>query len=641
MQRSVPTHSSAVHSSPMTPIRLQKLAVFVAGVCVSIGLSGCGRSRGPEADPFEATRVFPALARDGEPLLLNDAITVYFSEPVDPLSVTPDSFAVVDREGHPVRGRLRVEGSYVTFEPEAPLGAELLDGSFLPGQSYRLVVHGYPRASGVRSQRGVLLREGLGRTFRTAAKDAAAAAGPAPLRPLFADSRPFLLQPGELGSVPLPIDDPRLQLHFTLPVLPASATKAAFEITLLRRGASPGEIERIEPFAVRLLPQQPVDEFRGATVELEFANSVRIVGSDRVVPLAPEDFMGIRLVAGPSAIVDYAGRPAPAQVQWCHVVPGVAVAVAEWPAADGESVWLDSNLAAPGFEVTSRRTVQPLVRVEAGTGELGVLRPQRDLVLRPGQPFDPGDGVARVVHGTRFDFQAIDIPRGVTVEVHGAGAPVVLAALGRARIDGRIRFEGVQRAAAGMPALAEFGALLERSALVLVAGSGLEVSGSVEAHGGEAMGGLALVTAGPVSVPGRVPPSTVLATERGLKASVPLPDGCTFVRIQLQPGLPPNTVAAASAWSPFAALPMDRGASVLRIRGSGGALRTMWQVAPHDPLQRGTPDRDPSRAAPARDAVDGQRIDASPGSFLRLRLQADVRSGEPLPELVAVRALDR
>jgi hypothetical protein len=138
-----------------------------------------------------------------------------------------------------------------------------------------------------------------------------------------------------------------------------------------------------------------------------------------------------------------------------------------------------------------------------------------------------------------------------------------------------------------------------------------------------------------------VPPKTILATERGVKASTPLPDGCSFVRIRLQQGLPAGTAVSASAWSPFAALPGDRGGSVLRIRGSGGTLRTMWQVAPHDPLQRGTPDLDPSRAAPARNAVDGQRIDAAPGSFLRLRLQAEVRAGEPLPELVSVRALDR
>jgi len=625
----------------MTQPRLQHAALFFAGACLSLAWAACGRSRSPAVAPFEATRVFPSLASEGEPLLLNDAITVYFSEPVDPLSVTPDSVAVVDREGHPVRGRLRTEGSYVTFEPEAPLGAELLDGSFLLGHEYRLVVHGYPRAGGVRSQRGVLLREGLGRTFRTASKGATTEVGASPLRPVFADSRPFLLRPNELGSVPLPIDDPRLQLHFTLPVLPSSATKAAFEITLLRRGASPGEIERIEPFAVRLLPQQPVDEFRGSTIELEFGDTVRIAGSDRMVSLAPEDFMGIRLVAGPAAVVDYAGRPAPVQVQWCHVVPGVAVTVAEWPTADGDPIWLDADLAAPGFEVTSRRTIQPLVRVEAGTGELGVLRPQRDLVLRPGQPFDPGDGVARVVHGSRFDFQAIDIPQGVTVRVQGTGAPVVLAALGRVRVQGRILYEAPAVPAVGMPPLAEFGALLERSVLVLVSGSGLEVEGEIAAEEARAGGGLALVTAGSISVPGRVPPKTILATERGVKASTPLPDGCSFVRIRLQQGLPAGTAVSASAWSPFAALPGDRGGSVLRIRGSGGTLRTMWQVAPHDPLQRGTPDLDPSRAAPARNAVDGQRIDAAPGSFLRLRLQAEVRAGEPLPELVSVRALDR
>jgi hypothetical protein len=53
------------------------------------------------------------------------------------------------------------------------------------------------------------------------------------------------------------------------------------------------------------------------------------------------------------------------------------------------------------------------------------------------------------------------------------------------------------------------------------------------------------------------------------------------------------------------------------------------------------PDMDPMRASAPRDAADGQRIDGTPGSFLRLRLQADLRGGEPLPELLSVRVLDR
>lgn len=605
-----------------------------------LALFACSRARVASTTSFEVARVFPPLAESDEPLLLNDAITVHFNEPVDPLSVTSDSFAVLDAEGHPVRGRLRVEGAYVTFEPEAPLGRELRDGSFLPDSRYRLVVHGYPRVDGVRSKKGRLLAEAVRRSFRTAAEGPTASGLPSPLRPLFTESRPFLMRIGEAGSVPLPIDDPRLQLHFTLPVLPSSVTPAAFEVTLLRRGGSTDAIERIEPAAVRLLPQQPADEFRGATVEVEFGSSVRVLGTDRLVPLQPTDFMGVRLAAGTAALLDYAGRPAPIQVQWCNVVPGVAVAVAEWPDGDGPQVWLDNDLATPGFEVTARRTIQPLVRVEAGAGGLGVLRPTRDLVIRAGEPFDPGDGTLRLAPARDFEFRAIDIPEGVTVQVFGADGPVRFLAMGRARISGRLEFQAPFLPGAAPPPLADFGALAEGAEFLLLAASGIEVKGSVAGVAGVAHGALALVTAGELAVSGSAPAGTLLATERPGRIPSP-PAGCVPVRVRLRPGLAPGAESAASGWSPFLALPNDRAAALLRIRLAAAGIRTLWQVAPHDPLQRGVPDRDPARAAPAREAVDGQRIEAAAGAFLRLRLQAELRAGEPLPELISVRALDR
>lgn len=614
--------------------------LVATSVFALLALVACSRGRVARTEAFEVTRVFPSLAEGGEPLLLNDSITVHFNEAVDPLSVTSDSFAVLDAEGHPVRGRLRVEGAYVTFEPDAPLSRELRDGSFLPASRYRLVVHGYPRIDGVRSKRGRLLSDGVVRSFLTASDGSTATGLPAPLRPLFVESRPFLMRTAEAGSVPLPVDDPRLQLHFTLPVLPSSVTTSAFEVTLLRGGGSTDAIERVEPAAVRLLPQQPTDEFRGATVELEFGSSVRVHGSDRRIPLEPMDFMGVRLAAGATALLDYAGRPAPIQVQWCNVVPGVAVAVAEWPSEDGAQVWLDSDLAVPGFEVTQRRTIQPLVRAEAGGGSLGSLRPSRDLVIRAGEPFDPGDGVLRTAPARDFEFRAIDIPEGVTVRVFGADGPVRFLAMGRARVAGRLEFQATALGGASVPALADYGAIAEAAEFLLLASSGLEVLGGIEGVAGSQHGALALVTAGELAIPGTVPPGTLLATERPGRIVSP-PAGCIPVRVRLQPGMPKGAECSVSGWSPFLALPADRAGSLLRIRLAAPGLRTLWQTAPHDPLQRGVPDLDPARAAPAREAVDGQRIEAPAGSFLRLRLQADLRAGEPLPELLTVRALDR
>lgn len=617
------------------------LVLVLALVAWAIGAS-CSRGGGTVPASFAATRVFPLLSPEAEPLLLNDAITVYFSEPVDPMSVTSDSFAVHDSDGHPVRGRLRCDGTWVTFEPEAPLGADLQDGSLRPARDYRLVVLGYPRADGVRARSGRLLQEGMRRSFRTASAETLPAGLPAPLRPVLADSRPFLLRPSENGSVPIPIDDPRLHLHFTLPVLPTCLAPAAFAVTLLQRGAAAGQFERIEPRSVRLLPLQPGDEFAGSTVELTFGTEVRVHGSERTLRLQPDDFLGVQLVVGSNGLVDYAGRPVPQQVQWANVVEGTAVPVAEWPASGDDLPYLDSDLSTPGFEVTLLRSLQPLVRVEAGAGRLGVFRPKVDTVLAPGQPFDPGDGRSLVVDGPEFDFRSIEIDAGVEVRLRGFGRPVVLRALGRARLGGRLVVEQ-----AGARVMWQGGERVDLSAIAasasatLVAGSGIEVRGAIELAEASGSGPVALVTAGRLDLGGRVPVGTLLATERGGPFLAGDLDGCVPLRVRLTAGLPGGATASASGLSPWLAVPADRGAARMRLRPSSTPVRVSWQVLPPDPLLPTRPDLDPARATSARDVVDDLVIDVAPGAFLRLRLAVEVRGGLELPQLAAVRALDR
>lgn len=604
--------------------------------------AGCSRGGTTVPASFAAMRVFPALAPEAEPLLLNDAITVYFSEPVDPMSVTRDSFAVHDSDGHPVRGRLRCDGTWVTFEPEAPLGADLQDGSLRPSREYRLVVLGYPRADGIRARSGRLLQEGLRRTFRTAGPDSIPAGLPAPLRPVLADTRPFLLRPSENGSVPIPIDDPRLHLHFTLPVLPTCLGPEAFAVTLLQRGASAGQFERIEPRSVRLLPQQPGDEFAGSTVELTFGVEVRVHGSERTVRLQADDFLGVQLVVGANGLVDYAGRPAPQQVQWANVVEGTAVPVAEWPAAGDDEPYLETDLAVPGFEVTALRSLQPLVRVEAGTGRLGVFRPKVDTVLAPGQPFDPGDGRSLVVDGPDFDFLALEIDRGIEVRLRGFGRPVVLRALARARIDGRLLVETAGgRVSWQGGERVDLSAMAASASATLVAGSGIQVHGSIELVDAAGSGPVALVTAGRLQLDGTVPAGTLLATERGGSFLAGQLDGCVPLRVRLNEGLPPGVTCTASGVSPWLAVPADRRAARMRLRPSSTPVRVSWQVLPPDPLEPSRPDLDPARATSARDVFDDLAIDVAPGAFLRLRLAVEVRGGRELPQLAAVRALDR
>jgi len=606
---------------------------FCCVVAAGVVAAGCWQQPAPQAPQFRVGRVSPDLSQRVR-LLLNDAITVYFSEPVDPMSVTRDTFAVLDGDGHSVRGHLAVDGSWVTFEPEPPLSTSLLDGSFAPDTEYRLVVVGYPRPDGVRSRSGELLAQGLQRPFRTAALGDGT--GTAPLRPLHVDSRPFLLRPAEVGYAPLPIDDARLQLHFTLPVLPTCVAPAAFEISLYRR-----DLRQIEPRRVRLLPQQAGDEFAGSTIEVEFGSQVVVHGEERPTALQPDDLVVVRLATGEHALRDYAGRPAPPQVQWCNVVAGEAVNVAQWP-DEAARRYLDVALEVPGFEVTENLSIQPLVRVEAGDGSLGVFHPQVDTTIVAGEAFDRGDGMRVASADEVIAFRAIDIPPGVTVRVDARAGRLQLLALGRVRIAGRLEILGdapPPQLQAGQ--LADFTAIRAASVLTIVAGSGIAVLGTVD---GKAPSGgplLALVTAGALEIGGSLPIGTVLAAERGGLVAPNGADRCLVARVQLTPGLPPGAEAVATGFTPFSALPPDRAAGSLRLRPADSEIRVAWQVTQPDPVLHSRPDRDPSRAAPPREATDGQRVDAPPGAFLRLRLQARVVGGAPLPRLLQVDVLDR
>ena len=100
----------------IAPRRLPANLVLAATVVAA----GCWQ-RGGEAKPLTIDRTSPVLGDSSRPVLLNDSLTVYFSGPILPLSVTPDSVTVLDDQGHQVPGDLRLGDNWVAFVPEPPL----------------------------------------------------------------------------------------------------------------------------------------------------------------------------------------------------------------------------------------------------------------------------------------------------------------------------------------------------------------------------------------------------------------------------------------------------------------------------------------------------------------------------------------
>jgi hypothetical protein len=605
-------------------------------------MSGCWQHQSAGTRTLSVVRVSPDLGNAATPLLLNDAITVFFSAPVDALSVTRDTVEVLDAEGNAVPGRLRVGGTWVTFEPRAPLTQALEDGSFRPGREYRLVVAGFPRIDCVRGTDGSRLAAGVQRAFRTATRDAVPGGLPAPLRPVADPSVPFLVDVSGTGT--LPADNARLRLRFSLPVLPASLGPDAFQVQLVRM--STGRVEtptELVPGDVRALG---IDDFHCCTVELDLGTRL----TDRrgaPVQLAPGDYVYVTFARGVAALRDYADRElqAPGMPIIFSVVEGAAAVVLRWPQwPHGDDNLLPAaDVATPGFEFVNG-VFRPLVRVEAGDGSLGVFRPTRDTTLEPGQPFDRGDGTRVASRGTVFPFLAIDVPAGVTVTIDARRAPVQLLALARAQVQGRIVIEGETGQPPPPGGIGDAATIQTSAAVSILAAGGIEIGPApaaiVAASAQSVSVPLALVSAGPITVRGPIP-FAILAAERSLRRGDSHVERCASVQVKLTPGLADGVEVEAQGLTAFQPLPPTIAAPLLRITDGDASVHVDWQSAPPQIDHPERPDPDPVRMTAFREAVDAQPLPVAPGSFLRLRLGARVRGGSPLPQVRELQLLDR
>lgn len=608
-------------------------------------LAACGHGN-REPAPFGLARTSPpAATATSAPLLLNDAITAYFTAPVLPVSVTPDSVTVVDDRGLRVPGELRVGADWITFTPTPPVTATLDDGSFQPGSRYELRIAGMPRPDAVRAVDGRRLNAPVALPFRVAGRDEAPPGLPAPLRPP-ASELPFVLRAPE-GLLQLPADAPRLRLEFTQPVLPASVTAAAFEVTLLDRPP----FEALRPRSVRVVPPRRdarrSDELDGAAIEIDLgAAPVRAGGETR--PLRPGDRICVQLRAGADGLRDFRGAPplAAPPLLW-SVVAGDQVPYAEWP-APGDAIAAADGLA-PTFELHAGG-LRPRVRTECGDGRLGVFRPQRDVVLRPGEPFDRGDGAIVVSDGARFPFLAIDIPDGVTVRVDANRQPVQLLAVGAVRIAGALAADAVpdrapERRFQTMPVL-ELAAAVP---VTLVAGGGIVLSGRLLAEPKPVAGQStwALASSGPIdlrAMQGELPFQTILAVDAAIddgRTSVLGVRGQSLVfPVLFSYGVPAGASVRIEAVLPWRQMPADRTLGALRGLDADGRVSLHWQTAPADPVRRGLPDTSPGRVRRLEPAREGDPVAFAVGEFVRCTLTVQVAAGD-LPLAVQPRIVGR
>ena len=597
-------------------------------------LAGCWQRREAPA-PLLVDRTSPTLGDPAQPVLLNDALTVYFTDDVRKLSVTPDSVTLLDERGFHVPGQLKTGSNWVSFVPTPPLTPALTDGSFRPGGRYRLQVAGHPRPDAIRAEDGGWLESAVTYDVYVAGLDQAPVGLPSILRPPVSDV-PLIARRSE-EPLKVAADDPRLVIHFSQPLLPTSVTADAFRVQVLGR-----TVETLQPRGVRVLTSF-FDQAPGSSVELDLGALPRCAdGAPR--RLVQGDFISAEVRLG-GGLTDYAGSPPlTALASTWQVVAGSSVPICEWP--DLERGFSDEDGLAPGFEVT-RSGVRPLVRVEAGDGSLGVFRPLRDTVLRPGQPFDGGDGEPRVSALGDFCFAAIDVPEGVTVTVDARDVPVRLRATGGVRVRGVLRIEGPS---APLPA-DRVGSrpvldLIDAAPVSVVAAGGVAVLGRIESAcdlaGGETA--LLLASASGLELRGALPLQTMLVVEagggdEGLIAGARGPSPvypATFT-----PGLAPGSDFDVVGVLPWRQLPLDQDAGVLQLGDGRSAVAVDWQATTADPIRGESPDTGAGRVGRWQPARDGDVVVVGGGAFLRLRLRARVRSASGLPEIERLRLVEQ
>ena len=596
---------------------------------LSAALAGCWQ-RPEEPASLLVSRTSPVLGDPGRPVLLNDALTVYFSSELRQLSVTPDSFTLLDEQGHQVPGRLEAGDNWVSFVPTPPLSPQLDDGSYRPGGRYRLQLAGQPRPDSIRAADGRWLDAAVTYDVFVADRDHVVPGLPSILRPTTSEV-PFLMRRPEAPYVAA--DEPRLLVHFTQPLLPGSVTSESFKVQVL------GSASELRPQRVQIFTS-PLDEHPGSSVEIDLGGLPRFSdGAQRAL----EEGDWISVVARPGgALADYAGQaPLPATPVIWSVIAGSSVPLCDWLTAD-PAIPADFALE-PGFEAREAR-LRPRVRLEAGSGELGRFAPTRDVTLRAGASFDRGDGQVVVSDGSVFAFSSVDIPDGVTVTVDARAAPVRICATGGVRIGGRLRLLSstveVPRERFGAPPVAD---LADLAPVAVLAAGAVRVDGAITHQAEPQAGRCALLLAGAAGLQlfGPIPYRSMLAVDAQSSATVAGATGQgVLMPANYTRGLAAGATVEVVHVLPWRQVPLHCEGGKLQVEGLLDGVQLDWQSTPADPIQGTMPDVTAGRTGRWQPARDGDSLFVEAGSFVRLRLRAQVGGGAGAPEIARLRLVE-
>lgn len=155
----------AVPRSSQNRRAVSRLPGLMLASCLAGGLAACG----PQEVAPRTLRLERIQPESNDGVYLNEDLIFTFSRPVDLSSITREAIQVLAPDGRPARGRWRVDGRMVRFEPDPVLSPELDDGGYRPDTAYQVRLSGFPLLNGIRAQDGAPLESSFAWGFRTVA----------------------------------------------------------------------------------------------------------------------------------------------------------------------------------------------------------------------------------------------------------------------------------------------------------------------------------------------------------------------------------------------------------------------------------------------------------------------------------------
>ena len=146
----------------VSPVRRSRDRSALAGLLALA--SACGGTT-PTPHTLRLRQATPEPGATG--VFLNEPVELFFSEEIDAASVQAQSARIVGPSGALARGRWEVDGRRLRFTPDPVLAADLSDGGYAPGATYRVELAGFPWPDGLRGTSGAPLASTERWSFRT------------------------------------------------------------------------------------------------------------------------------------------------------------------------------------------------------------------------------------------------------------------------------------------------------------------------------------------------------------------------------------------------------------------------------------------------------------------------------------------